>query len=208
MLFLSRMNKRLIAIALFFTVSASAVAKDTVFVSAWFQPGNFRGYHFLVFEGGKAAQESLFLTKMSDRVFLKRLQALGARPGNNLLMEAWSERNNPHSSAPDSRVAGSFVQVRVRFSGQKEWVWANELFENQKKEAMIFRFGGNARLIPVWKSGCIVCLYSCPGSKVGNASFTIRNFVHKPNRFRLKRKYTRFGKRQALIRFDLLKKGS
>ena len=48
------------------------------------------------------------------------------------------------------------------------------------------RFGGNAANIPKWKSGCIVCLYSCPGSKVGNARYTVRDYEKGVTRFRAK----------------------
>ena len=48
------------------------------------------------------------------------------------------------------------------------------------------RFGGNAANIPKWKSGCIVCLYSCPGSKVGNARYTVRDYTKDTTRFRAK----------------------
>lgn len=35
-------------------------------------------------------------------------------------------------------------------------------------------FGGHHANIPTWKSGCVVSVYSCPGSKNGNASHTVR----------------------------------
>ena len=45
------------------------------------------------------------------------------------------------------------------------------------------RFGGHRDNIPEWHSGCVVCLYSCPGSKVGNASYTVRDFVNGATHF-------------------------
>lgn len=45
------------------------------------------------------------------------------------------------------------------------------------------KFGGHQANIPEWKSGCVVCLYSCPGSKVGNARYTVRDFVDEATRF-------------------------
>lgn len=48
------------------------------------------------------------------------------------------------------------------------------------------RFGGNRRNIPEWESGCIVCLYSCPGSKVGNARYTVRDYEDGVTRFRVR----------------------
>jgi len=49
------------------------------------------------------------------------------------------------------------------------------------------RFGGHRANIPKWKSGCVVCLYSCPGSKVGNARYTVRDWVKETTRFRVRK---------------------
>jgi hypothetical protein len=48
------------------------------------------------------------------------------------------------------------------------------------------RFGGHRANIPRWKSGCVVCLYSCPGSKVGNARYTVRDWEKGTTRFRVR----------------------
>lgn len=48
------------------------------------------------------------------------------------------------------------------------------------------RFGGHRENIPRWKSGCVVCLYSCLGSKVGNARYTVRDFVKGTTDFRVR----------------------
>jgi hypothetical protein len=48
------------------------------------------------------------------------------------------------------------------------------------------RLGGHRANIPKWKSGCIACLYSCPGSKVGNAKSTVRDYVRNPERYRVR----------------------
>jgi hypothetical protein len=45
------------------------------------------------------------------------------------------------------------------------------------------RLGGHRANVPVWHSGCVVCLYSCPGSKVGNAAYTVRDYVRDAQRF-------------------------
>jgi hypothetical protein len=46
-----------------------------------------------------------------------------------------------------------------------------------------FRFGGNRDLIHHWHSGCLVCLYSCPGAKVGNAAYTVRDYATGATKF-------------------------
>lgn len=49
------------------------------------------------------------------------------------------------------------------------------------------RFGGHWANLPEWHSGCVVCLYSCPGSKVGNATYTVRDWVEGTTRFQVRR---------------------
>ena len=46
------------------------------------------------------------------------------------------------------------------------------------------RLGGHRANIPHWHSGCIVCLYSCPGSKIGNARYTVRDYRRDATTFR------------------------
>ncbi len=48
------------------------------------------------------------------------------------------------------------------------------------------RFGGHWANLPEWHSGCVVCLYSCPGSKVGNATYTVRDWVEGTTSFRVR----------------------
>jgi hypothetical protein len=40
-----------------------------------------------------------------------------------------------------------------------------------------FRYGGNERWQEQFHSGCIVCLYSCPGGAIGNRVHPIRDYV-------------------------------
>ena len=51
------------------------------------------------------------------------------------------------------------------------------MLEDPSGRGFDMRFGGHRDNIPRWHSGCVVCLYSCPGSKIGNAAYTVRDFV-------------------------------
>ncbi|HEV7671059.1 MAG TPA: hypothetical protein VGS22_21285 [Thermoanaerobaculia bacterium] len=35
-------------------------------------------------------------------------------------------------------------------------------------------------------SGCLICLYSCPGSKIGNRAYTVRDYTNKTTAFRVR----------------------
>ena len=44
-------------------------------------------------------------------------------------------------------------------------------------------FGGHRDNIPQWLSGCVICLYPCPGSKVGNVAYTVRDYAEGTTHF-------------------------
>lgn len=144
------------------------------------------GYHALVWKGGRMAHAALLDAEVTDRQVLEALESLGARPGNNLPMEAWEERKNPKDAAPDTVIAGAPVEVLLRLPARKELLPLASALEDQAGRGLEMRFGGNEANIPKWKSGCIVCLYSCPGSKVGNARYTVRDYEKGVTRFRAK----------------------
>ncbi len=161
-------------------------------ILAKLQPKRFSGgwlfkntpsYHALVWKGGKAAGEAFLSAYVSDTTFYRAMVAIGARPGNNLTMATWKQRKNPDHPAPDRRIAGTPVEIRVWWPGLTKSLPLDNLFRNSGEKEFDFRFGGNLDLVPEWRSGCIVCLYSCPGSKIGNRAYTVRDYVRQTNRF-------------------------
>jgi hypothetical protein len=159
--------------------TATVHAKD-------FQTGSMAGYHAIVWKGGTAAHAALLEAEVTDRQVLEALQSLGAKPGNNLSMAVWEERKNPEDPAPGTIIAGPVVEVFLRLPGRRDLVPLAGILEDPGGHGFAMRFGGNEANIPKWMSGCIVCLYSCPGSKVGNAGYTVRDFVNQATRFRVK----------------------
>lgn len=144
------------------------------------------GYHLIVWEDGKAAMASLFRAGVTDAEVLDALEKLGAKPGNALGMATWDERKDPGSKAPDKVIAGPPVEILVRVPGRKELLRLGQILEDPGGRGFDMRFGGHRANIPHWHSGCVVCLYSCPGSKVGNARYTVRDYVEKRTRFRVR----------------------
>ena len=152
------------------------------FDSGWIMPG----YHAVVWNEGRMRHSALLEAEVSDRQVIQGLENLGARPGNNLSMDAWNERKNPRNPDPDVRIDGSPVQMLLRLPGHRSLVPLASILEDTAGRGIDLRYGGNEENIPKWKSGCIVCLYSCPGSKVGNARYTERDYARKVTRFRVK----------------------
>jgi hypothetical protein len=163
-------------------VEFTAVVNARAFDSGWVMPG----YHAIVWKGGRMAHAALLQAEVPDAQILDALTKLGARPGNNLPMEVWDERKNPKDPAADTVIAGPAVQILLRLPSQADLVPLASVLEDSAGRGLDMRFGGNAANIPKWKSGCIVCLYSCPGSKVGNARYTVRDYTKDVTRFRPK----------------------
>jgi hypothetical protein len=163
-------------------IEFSATVHARAFDRGWHMPG----YHAIVGASGRMAHAALLRADVTDRQVLEAMESLGAVAGDNLSMAAWENRKDPSDPAPDTAIAGAPVEVLLRLPGRDALVPLAAVLEDPAGRGLDFRFGGNAANIPRWKSGCIVCLYSCPGSKVGNARYTVRDYARRVTRFRVK----------------------
>lgn len=134
-----------------------------------FQPG----HHSVVSKYGVSRFGALFLAEISDLDVRRALESLGAKPGENLTPESWTKRNDPDSPAPDLRVEGTSIDVYIE--GLDKRFLIDELISPSHDAALDFRYGGNEKYRSRFRSGCIVCNYSCPGGAIGNHALTIRD---------------------------------
>jgi hypothetical protein len=141
-----------------------------------FGEGEMRGYHLIVWDRGGAADHTLFTAAVSDVQVLDALEELGAAPGNALTIDSWDQREDVNASAPDQVVAGPGVEITFVLADGTV-LTVEDILRDADGRGVEMRFGGHRANIPAWHSGCIACLYSCPGSKVGNATYTVREFV-------------------------------
>jgi hypothetical protein len=148
-----------------------------------FADGDPPGHHLVTWTEGRAGHKALLETPVADVAVLNALEALGGKPGDTLNAEAWTERANPAHPAPDVKAAGSALGITVLLaSGARHPISA--LLEDVDERGFEWRLAGNRKLIPEWRSGCVICLQSCPGSKVGNARATMRDLHRGRSRFR------------------------
>jgi hypothetical protein len=145
------------------------------------------GYHLIVWKEGKAAPAALFRAAVTDVEVLDALEGLGARGGDALGMATWDQRGDRSSQAPKQVIEGPPVEILVRVPGRSALVTLPEILTDAGRRGFDMRFGGHRANIPKWMSGCIVCLYSCPGSKVGNARYTVRDWEADKTRFRVRK---------------------
>lgn len=167
-----------------------------------FTDSSMAGYHLIVWDGGGAADHSLFVASVSDIQILEALESLGAQPGNALTIDSWDERNDPGTEAPDRVIQGPRVQIEIVLADSTVLTLADLLIDEGGR-GFDMRFGGHRENIPEWHSGCVVCLYSCPGSKVGNASYTVRDFVAGEAHFRVNEAVLPPDRTEVTVRFRL-----
>lgn len=154
-----------------------------VTADAFDRAGDMAGYHFIVWSEGGAADAALLRARVGDVEVIRALEALGAEPGDALDIDSWDERHDEGSEAPDRFIQGPRVEIAILVPGRGEPLSLAEILEDPGGRGFDMRFGGHEDNIPAWHSGCVVCLYSCPGSKVGNAAYTVRDFVAGATRF-------------------------
>ena len=141
------------------------------------------GYHFLVWADGRSSDRALLRAHVTDVEVLDALEALGAVPGDAVGIDAWDDRYDAQSTAPDTVVEGPGVAITVAVPGRDEPLTLDDILVDPGGRGFDMRFGGHRDNIPKWLSGCVVCLYSCPGSKVGNAAYTVRDHVDATTHF-------------------------
>src|SRR6185503_11609930 len=84
---------------------------------------------------------------------------------------------------PDRFVEGTAVEILLRLPGKAELTPLAAVLDDPGGRGLDLRLAGNRANIPRWKSGCVVCLYSCPGGKIGNTRYTVRDWSRKVTRF-------------------------
>jgi len=154
---------------------------------AAFRAGDPPGHHLITWKGGRAGKHALLRTGVKDVDVLDALESLGSKPGDNLVAESWTERANPKSPAPDLHASGPKLAITVVVQRPKLpplRLAVEELLVDVDARGFDWRLAGNRGLIERWRSGCVVCLQSCPGSKIANAKATMRHLHQERSRFK------------------------
>lgn len=166
------------------------------------------GYHLVAWDHGEAGSSALFQAAVSDVQVIDALERLGAKPGNALGLDTWDQRDDPTSKTPEKTIQGPPVDVLVRIPGYPEPLTLDQILVDEEGRGLDMRFGGHRRNIDAWHSGCIVCLYSCPASKIGNARYTVRDYTRKPRNFRVRPDVIPWGLDEVTILLRLRKEST
>lgn len=139
------------------------------------QPGRYHGHHAITWAGGSQSHKALIQSMVPDRAVAEALAGLGLADGGGIPAEAWGSLGDPAAPEPDTTAQGAPLQVDVRWQGSGAWRSLASLLRDGGAPATLdLRFADNRQWIDRYGSGCVVCLASCPGSKIANAGYTMR----------------------------------
>lgn len=156
----------------------SSILLDAIYYPSRFNSrGGLPQHHFITWKGGRASMQALIETRAPDSIVHDALIAAGIKPGNNLTLDTWNKRRSTASTEPDKKADGDPLTISIIYGGRE--FSAAEVLTDLNRNAFDFRFAGNKAFIPVWNSGCVACLQSCPGSKIANRTYTMRDLEQK-----------------------------
>lgn len=141
-------------------------------------------YHALVHDEGGAASKALLVTSVPDTRVARLLREFGADDAGGVPMAAWTLRWMPLIPQPGHHhTRGTQVEVWIHWAGASRPYALGELLGDTGGQGVTMRFAGNEEHDDTWRSGCILCLFSCPGGVVSNAAYSIRDHHFGETRF-------------------------
>lgn len=119
-------------------------------------------HHGVVFRGGRLFRKAIFVGLIDPKTFHESLVSIGARPGNNVTMENMEK----------TFVEGDLLDVSVTWMGAKKTYRLDEAIKDSNGKPFAIRFGGNLAEAMKRKTGCLLCLDSCPVGITSNSAYT------------------------------------
>ena len=119
--------------------------------------------HGVVFSGGSNGEKSVFRSYATHQDFYDALMKLGLKAGNNMTKE----------NAEKTFVQGDLLEVTVAWEGAPKEYALDEVITDSNKKPFQIRFGGNLKNALQFKTGCLLCLDSCPVGITSNANYTM-----------------------------------
>jgi hypothetical protein len=118
--------------------------------------------HAAVFSDGKFGDKSVFSGLVDPKTFYDKLVMVGFKPGDNMTMD----------NKEKTFVEGDAFDVSVTWKGAKRSYGIDEVIKDSNGKPITIRFGGNLKNATEKKTGCLICLDSCPVGVTSNAAYT------------------------------------
>ncbi len=119
-------------------------------------------YAPVVFEGGGNGNKSVFRALVNVEPFHTALVEIGAKAGENM---TFNNKEKTH-------VQGNILLVTVTWEGAEREYDLDEVITDSNGKPLIMRFGGNLPAALKKRTGCLLCLDSCPVGIVSNFTYT------------------------------------
>ncbi|WP_456059460.1 YdjY domain-containing protein [Brachyspira pilosicoli] len=120
-------------------------------------------HHGIVFEGGKYGDRAVLIGLSDEREVYQALIDIGAVAGNNLKLEEYTKVSK--------NVDGQQLDVYVTWDGLGKEIPFAEIIKSDDVRDMDIRFGGNFEAAKENRTGCILCLDSCPIAITSDAAY-------------------------------------
>ena len=133
---------------------------------------------------------ALFFSELSAVDVHNALVQIGARPGNNLSMEAMYilKKPSPETEREASKkMEGSPIEIRVSWAGVQEGYLLQNIITDSDGRGVEMRFGGNLSILQeavrLGYAETVACFHSCPGAPIGNEKYSLREAIFREGRF-------------------------
>ena len=120
-------------------------------------------HHGIVFEGGKYGDRAVLIGLSDEREVYQALIDIGAIAGDNLKLEEYTKVSK--------NVDGQQLDVYVTWDGLGKEIPFAEIIKSDDVRDMDIRFGGNFEAAKENRTGCILCLDSCPIAITSDAAY-------------------------------------
>ncbi|PLV58131.1 YdjY domain-containing protein [Brachyspira pilosicoli] len=120
-------------------------------------------HHGIVFEGGKYGDRAVLIGLSDEREVYQALIDIGAIAGDNLKLEEYTKVSK--------NVDGQKLDVFVTWDGLGKEIPFAEIIKSDDVRPMDIRFGGNFEAAKENRTGCILCLDSCPIAITSDAAY-------------------------------------
>lgn len=122
--------------------------------------------HGIVFKDGSNGSKSILKAYANQNDLYDALIAIGAKAGNNVKLD----------SPAGTAVEGDKLNVTVTWAGANKEIPFGDIVVDSTKKPFDVRFGGNQANAKDKKTGCILCLDSCPVGITSNAAHPFKDF--------------------------------
>ncbi len=118
--------------------------------------------HAAVFADGSNGEKAVFRGFVNHEDLYNGLIEIGAKAGENMTLDNKETTN----------VQGDAFDVSVNWTGAEKAVTIDEAIKDSNGTPIDIRFGGNLKTAMDKKTGCLICLDSCPVGITSNAAYT------------------------------------